>query len=168
MHLSDRLPGVFETNPLPNAVNASLWTIPFELRFYVAVAALGVMGIVTRRRLLTATLIAIGAVFVLDPALFPVEPNIGATYYFALLFALGGLAFAWRDHIPLSIPVAACIVALLLWNPAQRTPASMSCALLGYVLLVVAYHPWLTVRGFRRLATIRTAFTSTRSRSSKR
>jgi len=33
----DRLPGVFTDNPFPDAVNGSLWTLPYEIRCYVLV-----------------------------------------------------------------------------------------------------------------------------------
>lgn len=36
----DRLPGVFAGVPYPHAVNGSLWTLPLELRLYLALAAL--------------------------------------------------------------------------------------------------------------------------------
>ena len=45
------LPGAFAGNPFPHAVNGSLWTLPIELRLYLALALAGVVGLVTRRAL---------------------------------------------------------------------------------------------------------------------
>jgi peptidoglycan/LPS O-acetylase OafA/YrhL len=39
-----RLPGVFTDNHYKNAVNGSLWTLPIEIRCYVMVLVLGVLG----------------------------------------------------------------------------------------------------------------------------
>lgn len=38
-----QLPGVFLSNPIPSIVNGSLWTVPFELECYIALAALWVL-----------------------------------------------------------------------------------------------------------------------------
>lgn len=38
------LPGVFESNLLPRAVNGSLWTLPYEARLYLVVAAAGLFA----------------------------------------------------------------------------------------------------------------------------
>lgn len=43
------LPGLFTRNPFPNTVNAQLWTVPFELLCYIAIAALAVVGLQRRR-----------------------------------------------------------------------------------------------------------------------
>jgi peptidoglycan/LPS O-acetylase OafA/YrhL len=42
------LPGVFENNPFPVAVNGSLWTLRLEFALYLAVAALGRCGLLRR------------------------------------------------------------------------------------------------------------------------
>lgn len=39
------LPGVFENNPYPNAVNGSLWSIPLEVKCYLILAFLGFIGV---------------------------------------------------------------------------------------------------------------------------
>jgi len=38
IHTASTLPGVFEGNPLPRAVNGSLWTMPYEVRMYAILA----------------------------------------------------------------------------------------------------------------------------------
>lgn len=43
LYISYYLPGVFENNRIPNAVNGSLWTLPIEFFMYFAVAIVGVM-----------------------------------------------------------------------------------------------------------------------------
>ena len=43
------LPGVFETNPHAWTVNGSLWTIPLEVRCYLVLAVLGLLGAMKRR-----------------------------------------------------------------------------------------------------------------------
>jgi peptidoglycan/LPS O-acetylase OafA/YrhL len=53
------LPGVFLHNPSGRAVNSQLWTIPFELQCYVALAGLALLGLAARTRILAAALIAL-------------------------------------------------------------------------------------------------------------
>jgi peptidoglycan/LPS O-acetylase OafA/YrhL len=51
------LPGVFEDNPFPRAVNGQLWTIPFELECYLALVLLAVSTLL-KRRLVFAVIVA--------------------------------------------------------------------------------------------------------------
>jgi peptidoglycan/LPS O-acetylase OafA/YrhL len=47
-----QLPGVFLDNPIPNVVNGQLWTVPSELRCYIALAVLMVTRISRQRWLM--------------------------------------------------------------------------------------------------------------------
>ncbi|MDC7675395.1 acyltransferase family protein [Asticcacaulis machinosus] len=48
-HISYYLPGVFETNPFPRQVNSQLWTVPYELKCYIVLAILFVLGLKRRK-----------------------------------------------------------------------------------------------------------------------
>lgn len=50
------LPGVFQENPYPMAINGSLWTLPVEFLCYVSVALVGSMGLVCRNWLMPVSL----------------------------------------------------------------------------------------------------------------
>jgi peptidoglycan/LPS O-acetylase OafA/YrhL len=53
------LPGVFESNPIAHVVNGSLWTIPFEVRWYLILMVLGMVGILRWRWLVLFFLVAV-------------------------------------------------------------------------------------------------------------
>jgi len=110
-----RLPGAFPTNPFPHDVNGSLWTLPIELRLYVALLLAGVVGLLARRAAWLAALCAMGLAFAWQPDWFPFAPNDRVVRELALLFALGSLAYVWRDALPLSLAgaAAAAVVAVV-------------------------------------------------------
>jgi peptidoglycan/LPS O-acetylase OafA/YrhL len=60
------LPGVFDKNPIPGAVNGSLWSLPVEFFCYIVVAALGlfVTSRLTPLILHKASALCTGAIFV--------------------------------------------------------------------------------------------------------
>lgn len=61
--LRDQLPMRFEGSALPTAVNGSLWTIPLELKCYIALAVLGLAGLLRQRWLMLALLLLVTATY---------------------------------------------------------------------------------------------------------
>jgi peptidoglycan/LPS O-acetylase OafA/YrhL len=53
-----QLPGLFSATPERYTVNASLWTIPYELECYIALVALSITGMLKNVRLLSALVLA--------------------------------------------------------------------------------------------------------------
>ena len=146
-----RLPGAFPANPIPHDVNGSLWTLPVELRLYVAVLMAGVAGLLARRVAWFAALWLMLALFLWRPEWSPISPFDMATRDLVLLFALGSLACVWRAAIPVSLVMAAIAVLLVIVNPADLARGALFAPLLAYVVLVVAYHPRVVWSQFNRV-----------------
>ena len=43
------LPGVFNKNPVPDTVNGQLWTIPWELRCYLSISVIAIIGMARKK-----------------------------------------------------------------------------------------------------------------------
>lgn len=140
------LPGVFEHNPLPHAVNGSLWSLPYELKCYLALVALGLMpGPMRIKSLLALVLLLIYVVA--RPAVPPANPLQafwGLDYYhgkLGLLFATGAVFASWRASLqPRGWP------ALLLLGLALAVPPG-SMQLVLFLLGLGQGVLWLALKG---------------------
>ena len=139
------LPGVFTAAPLPGIVNGSLWTIPHEVRCYLALAVLGALGLVLSRGRFTLLLLAAMAVHLLVPE--HAVPLLYDARRLAFAFFLGVLAWLWRDRLPLSWPLAIAAAALALAVPADMVvKTAISQIGFGYLALVAAFRVPAAVR----------------------
>jgi len=147
----DQLVGAYLGNPYPGAVNGSLWTLPIELRLYLGLAIAGGVSLLARRWAWTFVIAVLCALFAANPDWFVLSPHGRAAERLALLFALGSLAYLWRDTIPLSLVALSGAIALIVLNPAGLTRGVLFAPLLCYTLLTIAYHPALRWSAFNRL-----------------
>jgi peptidoglycan/LPS O-acetylase OafA/YrhL len=123
------LPGVFEHNPYPGLVNGPLWTLPWELCMYVSLAVLGLAGLLRLRRLLSAAILALMALyFVCLLFLHELNPSfwVFSTIHFSASFYMGTLVYLQRRRLPCN--------ALTLWG---------SAAALALVVALIRQHPRL-------------------------
>lgn len=98
------LPGLFLQNPISATVNAQLWTIPFELRCYIALSVLAVIGVVNRTRLFTGLLLlACGPFVILKILFFPAQESTDGLIHgniLILIFLVSVSLYHLRDYIP--------------------------------------------------------------------
>jgi len=147
----ETLPGAFAANPFPNAVNGSLWTLPVEVRLYLVVAFAGLAGLLVRPRAWLAAAAALVALALGWPEGVPLDPNTEGARLAAFLFLLGSLACAWRHRLPLSLPVAAALLAAIAVDAGGAMRGGPGFALaLAYLVLVAGWHPALRLSRLAR------------------
>ena len=148
------LPGVLESGvAYPRTINASLWTIPYELLCYVAVLALGLFGLL-RRWLVVCLFVAswYPHLYGVHGTVTPFHLGVQAADLFRY-FAAGMILYLWRDRIPMSGRAAALCLALLLLSATQHAPLGFdeSFALLGpYLVLYAGYNQHVRFPNFAR------------------
>lgn len=94
------LPGVFKDS-IDTAVNANLWTLPFELESYIVMSAFMILGLLRKRILFTVVFVLATVALIVANNAYGFEAHMGTiggrvlVYY----FAAGVLFFLWRNEI---------------------------------------------------------------------
>ena len=147
---SSGMGGMFPDNPYPHAVNGSLWTLKYEVVFYIGGAILLLTGRWRRALVLLAWGVSMVATILLrDP-----HQHSGLLYHVAQLlwlfrfYGAGMLCYLYRDRVPLHTGfgwLAAFGVVV-----AMATPLFAEALALGgaYTVLILAFH---APRWFKRL-----------------
>lgn len=122
-HVGGPLPGLFDANHLKSLVNATVWTLPVELKCYLIVLLVGLSGgIGSRPRMLVFVMVALGIFAALVSQASGHLPlgdffrlQIAYSFYSVPFFLLGMLLYAYREHVRLSwLPAALLVVAYVL------------------------------------------------------
>ncbi|RME67328.1 MAG: acyltransferase [Alphaproteobacteria bacterium] len=127
------LPGVFEDNPYPRAINGSLWTLFYEVTCYAGLFVIGTAGLFARRWAITLGVVVLGMAFAILANQPAPQGIIGARGYHLVMlgfpFALGALAYVWREHVRFDWRVV-----VVLWIGAWFALGTA----IGLVILVIA------------------------------
>ncbi|MCB1753224.1 MAG: acyltransferase [Gammaproteobacteria bacterium] len=163
VHMQWELPGVFEEQPWEKIVNASLWTLYYELLCYIAVLALGILRLLRWQTVLGIFLLCLFVTVVdhdwrgvsllwrLNDLFAAIKPPSGTAAPYAELgayFASGSLIYLLRSSVPLNgvfALICICILAI-----AARVGGFTQAFILfgGYVTVYLAFSKWLSASGF--------------------
>ena len=121
------LPGVFETNILPRAVNGSLWTIPLEVRCYFLLLLLGIVGLAKRPYIMALGTVLLGIYY------FRFAPDPTDYQFHYALYFFAGLCFdlfrkKWEERIVPPLTVICLLAGLLYLMDAPRVAALLLIA----------------------------------------
>lgn len=147
------LPGVFATNPMPKAVNGSLWTLATEFVMYVVLAAIGLTTALKHRYSGSAILLALLIALSINPEWATILPKVGSSVMVPAIrcFLIGALFCLNRDRIPLHW-TGAMALCLLTYYISHDKPfgayhgALLVCLTVSYISAWLAFHPRLRVR----------------------
>ncbi len=134
--ISFELPGLFESNPYPGAVNGSLWTVPYELICYLMMAGLMLLGLVRKWWVLAGLFLGFTAIgfasWLVPPQMLPdllaqvlQSKRLASAAKIVPYFLLGALLYEMRGRIVMSawlalLGVAWCLLVGFWGDPAWR------------------------------------------------
>lgn len=156
-YVSYALPGVFSTNPYPNAVNGSLWTLPVEVMMYVSTPLLVLLA---RRHagLILLTLLgtlALAMVFYIrhPPAFIILDTEFWSATTLFPYFVAGAVIATLRMERLLDWRVG--VVAFLLMDFTPQLLGTLQnaalCIVLPYAVIAVGQARWPVVAQVGRL-----------------
>ena len=138
---------VYCTNPLSGSINASMWTLPFEVACYILIAIMSINNVFKKRErvIYIYIIFLILAYYNLKFGYLPFKLNdnfwllgsnqLGSLIVFGYYFMSGSLIFCYKDKIKYSWKIFVPFILLLLFT--------MRFGYLKYIMLVLL--PYLTM-----------------------
>ena len=133
------LPGVFLDNPWPGGVNGSLWTLPVELRMYIIVALLGVLGFLRRTEVFNLVALLIVAWYFLAPDNFVLLHELKHERL-GVYFLLGALFYMNRETVRYHWLAVAILSAITFLAFGSKFYNLVFAVWFSYVVLYISFH----------------------------
>lgn len=136
--------GFWSELPVPRVLNGSLWSLPYEVKCYLLVAALGIAGVLRRQRIVLAMWLAAWGLLawnhVVPGAAARAMPLFRDLNLLTLLvWFLGGAAFfLFRERIPFDHRLAALLAVATAWAMLGGRPAVIAPLTVPYLLFWAA------------------------------
>jgi len=137
------LPGVFASNAFPGTVNGSLWSLPYEVLFYISVPALGLF--LLKKPLPALALSSAGLILVFSG--FLVTGYLG---YMTNYFLCGSMFYCFRKNVVLNGWLALLSLVLLFLSNYYNFYNQSFGLLGGYLVLFMAFRMKLRLHHFAR------------------
>ncbi len=148
------LKGVFDTLPSESILNIPLWTLRWEFLAYLGIAVLGVMGILSSKKMFGLCFVSFVAMFIVITAFTDLRSSwdpIDHMFRLGFSFILGSAFFVYRSHIPvLFVPVVVIWALTYLFRDSVLYQLLLIAAL-GYTTFWLAYVPGGIVRLYNKL-----------------
>ena len=135
--LSWELPGVFDSNPMANVVNGTLWSLGLEVRWYAYLGLLAALTVVRRRWLFSA--VALVLVLYGSWEWWSEKPDTNEYRALSQVFLIAALCAQWRERVPVShwLLAAFSAIAALTYGSRWFAPSVVMASL--YFTFWLAY-----------------------------
>lgn len=146
------LPGVFEGHAATSVVNASLWTLRYELLLYLFTAAVFAAGLLNRRwmKFIAGLVVALYAAKIAFLGIRCGIPFIDHMAHFGLSYVLGMMTYIYQDRIPLAWPLALLSVVLAWLTHGTQLAEFTKIIAVCYVIFWLAYLPSGALRHYNK------------------
>ncbi|WP_217474549.1 acyltransferase family protein [Stutzerimonas stutzeri] len=144
------LPEVFTTNPFPDTVNGSVWTLPYEVLMYASLMLLGLIGLIGRAATLAVPLALMLVHFYLIPGLGLESEVLRKTTRLGMFFFFGATLYLYRRVLPWNWKVALSLLGLSLLSAGTELWPYVHVLTLPYLTIYLAHLPIPRLAGFGR------------------
>ncbi len=148
------LPGVFGSNLYPNAVNGSIWTIPYEVLCYIGVCLLGGFGFFKQKKTLIALFLIIFCVMSYLPESILITTKNGITIRYLLelscYFLVGAIFYFYHNKIKYNYLYLALSLVVLIYCSYQNEFKNAFMLAGAYVVFHFAFDTNIKLSNFSK------------------